>query len=402
MTADPDRRGAPWLIITIRHPDRVTENFADQLVAGLAAHGHPAFVAVHGPELGAQLAAVPLAELGGVIAIGPLPLGIRIGDQPLYQLLRCPFHFYILDTLLYDLLRFPFAAQFIADAWNDPRLVPVFAEKCTLDAWRAGPRPLAPPHSLYVPFAAFPEPPGPRPAVPVQRRLLVVGSIGTELAAGTVQRELAGTLAESNAMALSGNELARVAERLLAPGARSNVVLDLFDVLQLAPRAALEPAVQAFACAADSFMKRHRRLAAAQSLRGLPVDFAGSGWQQAFGDEPSFRFLGNLPHSGLTRLMTFYAGLVNFDPNWEWGMHDRVYSALSVGTPVLTNANRAPADEGLPAPLVATYVPNAPALAAPAQALLDAPPAREPVRAIGWSDRVGRLLAPAPIEELAA
>jgi hypothetical protein len=393
---------APWLVITIRHPDKVTENFADQLVAGLAAHGRRAHVAVHGPELGAQLAAVPLAELGGVIAIGPLPLGIQVGGQPLYRLLRCPFHFYVLDTLLYDIARFPVAAQFIAEAWDDPRLVPVFAEKATRDAWCTGAAPLAPPHSLYVPFAAFPEPPGPRPAVPVQRRLVVVGSIGTELAAGTVQPDLARTLAESNALALSGNELARVAERLVAQDGRSNTVLDLFDALGLGPRAALEPAVQKFACAADSFIKRHRRLLAAQSLRGQPVDFVGSGWQQVFGDEPSFRFLGNLPHGSLTRLMTFYAGLVNFDPNWEWGMHDRAYSALSVGTPVLTNANRAPADEGLPAALVVTYAPNAPALAAPAQALLDAPPAREPVRNVGWSARVARFLAPTPIEEVAA
>lgn len=402
IAVEPPQPHAPWLVLTTPHADRVTENFAEQIAAGLQAQGRAAKVVVVGRDLAEQLRDVPLLDVAGVITIGPLPLTVSIGATPLYRLLRCRVYFYILDTLIYDLLRMPVAAQFIADAWGDERLVPVFAEKRFLQSWGGGADPLMPPQTLYLPFAAFPDQNGPRPPVPVQRRLLVVGSIGTELHATAMRPELAATLASANRLGLSGNELARVEERLLAPQARGNVVLDLFDVLALPSRAALEPAVQAFVSAADSFVKRHRRVIAVESLRGLPVDFVGSGWQQEFADEPAFRFMGNMPHGSLTRLMSFYAALVNFDPNWEWGMHDRVFSALSVGVPVFTHANAAPAEEGLPADLVIPFAPNAPALAAPAHALLDAPPAREPALSVDWSNRMQRLLSATPVKELAA
>ena len=112
--------------------------------------------------------------------------------------------------------------------------------------------------------------------------------------------------------------------------------------------------------------------------------------------------MGNLPHGNLTRLMSFYSGLVNFDPNWEWGMHDRVFSALSIGVPVFTHANAAPAEEGLAGDRVIAFAPNAPALAAPAHALLDAPPAREPASSVDWGNRMQRLLAASPVKELVA
>ncbi len=393
---------APWLVLTTPHADRVTENFAEQIAAGLRQQGKDAKVIVVGRDLAEQLRGVPLLDVAGVVTIGPLPLGVSVGSTPLYRMLRCPVYYYILDTLIYDLLRMPVAAQFIADAWNDERLVPVFAEKQFLHAWTGGADPLMPPQTIYIPFAAFPDQNGPRPDVPAQRRLIVVGSIGTELHARAMRPELGATLASANAVGLSANELARIEERLLAPDARGNVVLDLFDALALPSRAALDPAVQQFVSAADSFVKRHRRVIAAQSLRGVPVDFVGSGWQQEFGDAPSFRFMGNLPHGNLTRLMSFYSGLVNFDPNWEWGMHDRVFSALSIGVPVFTHANAAPAEEGLPADRVIAFAPNAPALAAPAHALLDAPPAREPASSVDWGNRMQRLLAASPVKELAA
>ncbi len=398
----PDSAAAPWLVLTTPHADRVTENFADQVAAGLRRQGKDARVIVVGRDLAEQLRGVPLLDVAGVVTIGPLPLSIAVGSTPLYRMLRCPVYYYILDTLIYDLLRMPVAAQFIADAWSDERLVPVFAEKQFLNAWRAGADALMPPQTIYVPFAAFPDQAGPRPPVPVQQRLLVIGSIGTELHARAMRPDLGTTLASANTIGLSGNELARLEDRLLAPGARGNVVLDLFDALALPSRAALDPAVQQFVSAADSFIKRHRRVIAAESLRGVPVDFVGSGWQPEFGDEPSFRFMGNLPHGSLTRLTSLYAALVNFDPNWEWGMHDRVFSALSVGVPVFTHANFAPAEEGLRADQVIAFAPNAPALAAPAHALLAAPPAREPASSVDWGDRMQRLLAASPVKELVA
>ena len=158
----------------------------------------------------------------------------------------------------------------------------------------------------------------------------------------------------------------------------------------------LQLPVQRFVAAADSFIKRHRRLLAIDALRGVPVDFAGPGWQQAFGEQPDFRFLGSMQHRHLARLMSLYRGIVNFDPNWEWGSHDRVFTALAQGVPVFTHRNACHAEEQLPAALVLTFEPNAPQLADAAHALLAQAPAHLPASqaagGVGWHHRIGRLL----------
>lgn len=389
---------AHWIVLTVPHSEGVTENFAAELAQGLRANGQATQVVTVGPDLGERLRAADPMAAAGIVSIGPLPLSVMVGEVPLYRVVPCPVFMLVLDTPIYDLMKVPAAARFLRDAWQHERLVPLLAEKCFLQRLSAGTEPLLPPQSGYLPFAAFPDRQPTAAPLPVQRRLLVIGALGAELSGDAVRGDLAQTLAEANTLGLDGNTLARVEERLLAPDARGNVMVDLFDLLGLPPRAALAPEVQRFVAAADSRLKRHRRILAVQSLRGVEVDFAGPGWEQRFGDEPGFRFLGTLAHPRLARLMTLYRGVVNFDPNWEWGPHDRVFTALSAGVPVFTHHNLAHAEEGLPDNLVLPFRPNAPALRERAEALLAGPgrTAGTPpplATRIGWQDRAARLLA---------
>lgn len=383
--------GGHWVVLTVPHAEGVTENFARELAFGLQANGRSASVVTLGADVGEQLRHANAMAAEGVISIGPVPLALTVGGTPLYLALPGRVYLYCLDTPIYDLMKVPAAGRFIADAWQHARLVPLLAEKTFLDDLSAGAAPLLPPQSAYLPFAAFPDR-GPKPPVPVQRRLLLIGALGAELSQAAVRPDLLQTLRDANAPGLGSNDLVRATEHLLAPQARGNVMADLFAILGLAPRAALTPEVQTLVCAADSFIKRHRRLLAVNALRGVPLDIAGPGWEALFGSQPDFRFLGAVPHRQLARLMRLYRGVVNLDPNWEWGAHDRVFTAAAMGVPVLTHANRALADEGLPAALALPYAPNSPQLAATSQALLDRTDDTLPAHGVDWTARMARLL----------
>lgn len=380
-----------WLLLVPRHPDGVTENFAQAIAQALQRHGRRAHLLTVGPQLAEQLGAASPMTAEAALCIGATPLSIQVGEQPLHQVLSCPYFYYVLDTLIYD-LRLPGTRRFLSDAKDQPRLVPLLAERGTLEAWQRGPSPLLPPQSAYMPFAAFPDP-GPAMPVPPQARLLVFGGLGTELAAQGLAAGLADTLAAHNALGLETPRLHQLADQLLAPQARGGVVQDIFEQLGLSPEDALLPAVQALACSADSWIKRWRRVQAINSLRGLPVDFVGPGWDQVYSQEPDFRFLGSLPHRQLARLTRLYRGLLNFDPNWDHGAHDRLYTALSMGVPVLSHANTAHVDCQVPPGVLLPFAPNAPALAPLAEHLLARDLTGFVATGVDWDSRIGQLLA---------
>ncbi len=125
-----------------------------------------------------------------------------------------------------------------------------------------------------------------------------------------------------------------------------------------------------FACGIDSWVKRHRRLGAVRNLKGFPVDFYGGGWREALGDIPMFRYMGNVDHNDIAHLVAQYSAVLNFDPNWSDGLHDRVYTACSMGVSVITNENSALANSGLPHDLIFTYDINRPNIADIADSIL--------------------------------
>ena len=391
-----------WVVLAPEHPDQVTDNFAKAMANALVARGELAEVVLVDGLTKPALTRLMAQPVAGLIFIGATLAGLTLNGTLLHRALSCPVYMYLLDSPIYDLARVPAAAQFIADAWLDERLVPVLAENSYLQLWRTGHAPVLPPQSRYLPFASFPPEGEAVQGVVQQRRLLVVGTLGKELSSDAVKADLARTLELANRTGSTGNDLARVVDRLMAPAARGNVVADMAHVLGLSGRDYLDPAWQHLLCAGDSFMKRHRRVAAVQSLRGVPVDFVGEGWEVAFGQQKDFRFLGSVGHGDIARLMVLYRGVVNLDPNWEWGQHDRAYTALACGVPLLTHANKAIAEEGLPMHLVHAFAPNAPALKDRALRMLASPacaPAPFDAARLGWSNRLNRLLAVCQVEE---
>ena len=385
------------LILSNPHPDGVTDNFAYSLATAALGMGLTAQI-ISDPQSAARLANADLDSHCAAIAIGPMPLQMQVGGLPIADFLTCPIWLYLLDSPVYDFLRVPQTLEFARRAQVSPRFRIAFAEQSYMELYCS--QNLIPKTSHYLPFAGFPRlqvAAVDRTVVP-QDRLVLIGALGAELSAGAVAPTLIQTLQGSNRLGLSGNELARSEAALSDPACRGNPVAALAEAIGLSPELHLDARFLEFACAADSWVKRFRRLAGVRSLAGFPVDFIGTGWEQAFQGVEGFRFLGRVMHEDIALLAINYRAVVNFDPNWEHGVHDRVPTALMAGVDVITQANRALVQNGLPACAIHAFEPNAPDLAAAADAVLSRPgkgPCRPRMDLIvqqGWARRLGSLL----------
>ncbi len=397
-----------FLVLAFDHPTRAVESVADRMAAGLCTLGFDA-AAVSLPRDAAKLAALPPGQVCGVLSMGPLPLSVRIGDKPLWKHFTCPVSIYLLDAIIYDMARVPAMGEFLADAQRDPRLGLVAPET----GYREWLGETIGVHWDHLPFAAFPgvrrgQAAGPAGDAPeVLSRVAVVGTIGNELG-GTPAGETLPALLQRVAGALApAAQLERLHDALLAPDADAMPALTVARELGWGPDRALSRASLGVFIAVDSWMKRDRRIQAVASLEGVPVDFFGTGWRETFGDVRGFNYIGRVRHDDIARVLGHYQATVNFDPNWQGGMHDRVYTAAAMGTHVITNENSGFLTAGLPSDLITTYDANRPCLAqlVRERGVLDAPPsgaARLDVLARhNWGSRMAQWLATAPAAKAA-
>jgi hypothetical protein len=390
-----------FLILAFDHPLRAVESVGEGMAAGLRSLG-VATEALALPRDNARLAAHLAGTPAGILSLGPLPLSTVVDGVPLHRRVRCPVWLYFLDAVIYDLARVPVTRAFLADAAGDPRLIPVTPEAGYLRLLgRRQEGGFWPSQATHLPFGCFPRWEVPLRPVPRQPRLCVIGTIGFELGGGRAGESLPELLARARPAGVAGDRLDALAEMLLSPHAPLVPAQAVMRALGWGPDDVTSPGHVAFVCAVDSWMKRERRLAAVRSLVGVPVDFYGHGWDQAFPDAPSFRQGGQVAHDDIAALVRRYGAVLNFDPNWAAGVHDRVYTACAMGVPVLTNDNSALDGAGLPPDLLHVYDANRPALAELARrALAGCPePARprlDVLKAHGWMDRMARLAETVP------
>ncbi len=392
-----------FLVLAFDHPTRAVESVADRMAAGLCTLGFDA-AAVSLPRDAARLAQLPPEQVCGVLSMGPLPLSVRLGDKALWDHFTCPVSVYLLDAILYDMARVPVMGEFLAAARRDPRLGLV-APETGYREWLGDTIGV---HWDHVPFAAFPGvrrgtlagPAGDAPEI--LQRVAVVGTIGNELGGTPAGETLPELLQRVAGPLASAAQLARLHDALHAPDADAMPALTVARELGWGPDRALSRNSLAVFIAVDSWMKRERRIQAIASLRGVPVDFFGTGWREHFREVPGFNYVGRVRHDDIARVLGHYQATVNFDPNWQGGMHDRVYTAAAMGTHVITNENTGFLTAGLPSDLVTTYDANRPQLArlVADRGLLAGTPsgaARLDVLARhNWGSRMAQWLATAP------
>ena len=383
-----------FLVLAFDHPLQAVESVAERIAAGLSCHGLNAVVCLL-PRDAPKLAALQPGQVEGVLSLGPIPLSIRVNEQPLWEHFKCGFTVFLLDALLYDVARVPVMREFLSAAQLDPRLGLASPE----DGYRQWLSDDLKVRWKHLPFAAFSHVASRAETVSAQPRLCVIGSVGGELGGSPVGETLPELLARALGRLTTPGGRAHIADALQATDAHPMPALTVTTALELPPHRALQSDVLPALIAIDSWIKRQRRLEAVRSLAGVPVDFFGSGWHELIGDCPGFRHVGQVGHREIARLLPHYRAVVNFDPNWHAGVHDRVYTACAMGVPVLSNHNSGLAAAALPAALVLGYDANRPKLAplVAEHGLLreDRPPSRPHADVMSrhnWATRMGQWL----------
>ena len=95
----------------------------------------------------------------------------------------------------------------------------------------------------------------------------------------------------------------------------------------------------------DSLLKEGRRLHLAKQLIHIAETYhikmivCGTGWDKLGDLPPSISFAGAVHYDQQFEFFRNSKILVNLDPNWVYGPHDRVFNAISVGGCVVTNVN---------------------------------------------------------------
>ena len=362
------------VILSFEHPARAVDSVAEAMAHGLRSHGAAVEVLTLPRDLPA-LSKLQPQEVSGVISMGSLPLNARIAGKPLWEHLTCRFDVFLLDALPYDLARVPALSEFLLAALQDARLGLLSPE----DGYRRWLQDALPVRWAYLPFGAFSRiQPFCEPVTP-QRRLCVIGTVGGELGGSPVGESLLGLLTRHLGHRFNQHRLEALSEALLAPNANSMPAITVCQELGWGTADALTQRCLPTIIAVDSWVKRERRLAAVRSLAGIPCDFFGQGWKELLGEIPGFRHMGTIWHEDIGLLLPHYLGVVNFDPNWSYGVHDRVYTAAASGVCVLTNENEALSAARLPR--LATFNANRPDLAGV-------------VHRAGWFEDFGKLHRP--------
>lgn len=305
-----------------------------------------------------------------VIAMGALPLGVIWNGRHLYECLGKRFYLYSLDAPIYDLSRVPGVAGFVEMAKHSPRLGVMSPD---LDNSNLVNEIAKVPMSSYVPFGGTFRPLTHQERLP---RVAVIGTMGTELAEVADDDAFEKIVLDAPPAIVDHPRLTEFAEVIERPGSPLNIVALARDFLGLSLDEIYTPEVFWYFCTIDAIQKRRRRKLAISQLRDLPVDFFGIGWEpfaEGFSDS---RLMGRVSYFEIAELCQRYSVLLNFDPNWDHGLHDRVYTALGNGCRVVTNHSRALRDLNPPdSTAIAAYDANDPvAIPDIVQSLLRLPP----------------------------
>lgn len=386
-----------FLILASDHPNDAVLSVGQWMAGGLKALGIDVRV-LSIPRDIAELSGLLREGIAGIIALGPMPLDIKIDQRwYLWQKLQCPVWLYMLDAIIYDYHRVPVMREFLKDAFTDERLTIVSPERGYFDLLGKKSEGGCLPDGLkHIPFGHFANLSPTK--LPKEQRLCVIGTIGGELGLHPDIDSLQETVALYGKSILSAQDQLNLVELLSSQNVPDMPLRLLVDLLDWRGDQVFSGDNLPLICAIDSYYKRLRRFMAIRSLSGMPIDFYGAGWANYFPDEKSFRFLGNIKHQEVAQYSAHYKAVVNFDPNWEMGIHDRVFTTCAMGTPVITNNNEALQGINLPPALVHTYTANNPQLQDIAECLLTSReenglPQLEILTQHSWVNRMARLVS---------
>ena len=330
------------LILMFDHPNLVVEGFSDSLSNSLKLFNYDSHIISISSDLSSSFSKINFDDVELIISIGPWPLEIALNGIPVYKYFKCPIFLYLLDTPIYDFAKFPSASDFLNESIIDDRLKILFAEKSYMDLYLNYFKLINKSPSLhFLPFAAFLSHNDSIQNIIVKNKLVVIGGLGTELSINGVKQSsnLQELIRLNDPYANNNNQIDLLFSAINDLSFQGNVAKLIIKHWSLDPSVIITQDFLILCCAIDSYVKRSNRISIIESAIGIDIDFYGPGWSKQFGGTPGFNFNDDIKHHEIFDISKEYIALLNFDPNWEFGIHDRVFTALSSGCAVITNSN---------------------------------------------------------------
>jgi hypothetical protein len=327
------------LILGWSHPFNAVMEPSERIAEGLRQNGCVVDVVNTRTQQGlSQLAhLVDEGQVDLVVAINPEALHIQLRDRWLHEVLRTTYAVLFFDHPLYSLEH----AQVLYGLPSDSLFL--FVDKCHAQLMR---RHLDQSHGgrfrcIFWPYG------GPQPHLTPIDRLSKPGDV---CVFATLDQAIFSVAMDSDGrLALADPAVNRIVTSRLEPLLRSGLDVDptqfVSEILGQPLDASLSEHVLWFKVV-DSYLKRHRRhqlaltLVQAASRLGCKVDIYGTGWE-ALGALPQGCTLhGPRPYADQFRVFRESKLLLNMDPNWTWGGHDRVFNAMAMQCGVVSNSSR--------------------------------------------------------------
>ena len=324
------------LVIAWDHYNLVTQNFSSAISASIQGYNLNVKCISISQPIAPQFANMDMSTISFVFCIGHEPLNITIDNKIIYDFFDCPFYVYVLDTPIHN-LRSPHGhllIEYFKRSTKDNRLNILFAERTYLNLYSNYEINGCKPNLRYMPFAAFPTITNKEEKID---RLVVIGNLDSELY--TVHSDLLENLNNYNPYQVSSKQINELVDTIEDKHFAGNSTKHIISIFKLEPRELLNINFLNFACGIDSYIKKRNRIRAIDSLENFPTDFYGSGWNVRYKDATNFIFFGEIKHTQISKTANKYKVLLNFDPNWEDGVHDRVFTCLANQTNIITNQN---------------------------------------------------------------
>lgn len=322
------------------HPSGTTQALAGLMVEAmnrLGLHAQP--LCIDRPE-GREHARLMMnaKHLAGIVMLTPDVLSTKLGPTRLWKAVRCPVAVYCLDHPLYS---FRGIQANLADTSDQDlsRLLWLFADRLHVEQFRRmlgdrGGRVA----THFLPFA------GPRPAQRDERfeqrrfRIVFFGNANREIAGGNIRDDVASSFAHHAGTAIPISRIEEFVDTFDRDGAKGDVIGAAVAFFGIDWTAAADPTWVKFLGELDSYIKRLRRLRIVRSLATADMHIFGHGWREVAPDLPA-TYHDPVPYGRQFEIFSNAQIVLNADPNWGAGAHDRVFNAMLCGAVALTQRN---------------------------------------------------------------
>jgi spore maturation protein CgeB len=336
-------------ILYWQHALGAVEGPAKLIGNGLAEHGYDVqFVNVseqNTEKLGEELKTLITQPISLILSITAFPLSLKIGDRELVEFLTSPIAILSVDApvghpekelLLFNKL--PQGSIYMTIDAIYAKQMRGFLNNRYPDKFKV----------IFFPFGG-PAPVSGDDKEQVERSLDLVIFANADWPAGNVSLASVGFSGVFPDLSNTRFENKRkvivdIAESLIKGSYNFDLQGELIKILDLEPLF-YNIDDSKFLASFDFFVKKFRRQSLLRALLlsekryQLNIAIFGSGWEEAGTLPPNWQICGLVPYDTQFEIFKLTKFVLNLDPNWTYGVHDRVFNALGMGAAVITNEN---------------------------------------------------------------